>query len=73
MAAHDFISRSFVKTITYRLVMIMTNFVTIWLLTGNMQQTFDLWSVITVTGTIIYFIHERVWSHIMWGKRVVKR
>ncbi len=60
--------RTLVKTITYRVVITIMIFTVSWLLTGKLADAAAITGVSAVLSTIIYYIHERVWNAIDWGK-----
>ncbi len=62
-------TRSIIKTLTYRLVIILSNFIVTYLLTGSFDLATKVASVTFVVNTGIYFFHERVWNSIRWGKK----
>jgi uncharacterized membrane protein len=64
----EHIKRSLVKTITYRIFIVISTFIITFWITGRIDLT--LWVTITanLTNTVLYFIHERIWNHIHWGK-----
>ncbi len=65
--------RSLVKTVTYRIVIILMDFTTVSLLTGGKYLIAGGFVIISNTyTTITYYIHERVWEKIRWGRNKVK-
>ena len=62
-------TRSIVKSITYRVLIIISVFIVTFLTTGKLDTTLQITGITTITGIIIYFIHERVWSLIKWGRK----
>jgi len=62
------IKRSLVKTITWRLTGSSATFLISWLLTGNLAVAGSIAVVQIVANTLLYFVHERVWNIINWGK-----
>ncbi len=62
------IKRSLVKTITWRLTGSGATFLISWLLTGNLAVASSIAVVQIVANTLLYFVHERVWNIINWGK-----
>ena len=62
------IKRSLVKTITWRLTGSGATFLISWLLTGNLSVAGSIAVVQIVANTLLYFVHERVWNIINWGK-----
>jgi len=60
--------RSLAKTVTYRLISSAIGFVVVWMLSDNVKTgaMFSLAEVIY--KPLQYYIHERVWQHVKWGK-----
>ena len=65
--------RSVVKTISYRLVILILDFVSIYLFTGKVKVAFGFMIVSNIYTTIGYFFHERIWDKIKWGKTGYKK
>lgn len=65
--------RSLIKTISYRILIIVCNGLIILWYTGELQTTLDFIGISSIVSTIIYFFHERVWNHIHWGKTDIKK
>ena len=61
--------RSAVKAITYRLVIVVLDFLSIYLLTGKPQVALGFMVVSNVYTSVVYFAHERVWSRIRWQQQ----
>lgn len=62
-------ARSIFKAISYRLLIIISVFIIIYWQTGKIEMAASITGITTVTGTIIYYVHERVWSKVKWGKK----
>lgn len=60
--------RSVVKAIVYRCLIIVSIFAITYFETGKLQDALSITGITAVTGTIIYYLHERVWSSISWGR-----
>lgn len=60
--------RSLVKAITFRLVIVFTNVILVYLLTKRHDLTSGVVISQTILNTLIYIAHERVWNRIHWGK-----
>ncbi|HTY43927.1 MAG TPA: DUF2061 domain-containing protein [Patescibacteria group bacterium] len=60
--------RSLVKTLTYRAAIIILDFVAVSLLTGKYTIAVIFVVVSNLYTSIAYFIHERIWAKIKWGK-----
>lgn len=65
---HDHWKRSLVKTITYRLIIVVMIFIISHWVTQDTKQAIIITSWNTVLATIIYYLHERFWSRIKWGR-----
>jgi uncharacterized membrane protein len=59
--------RSVVKAITYRGVIVVLDFVVIYLLTGKVATAAGFMIISNIYTTVAYFLHERVWSGLKWG------
>jgi uncharacterized membrane protein len=59
--------RSVVKAITYRIIILCLDFLTIYLFTGEVRVALGFMIVSNIYTTIGYFLHERAWSRIHWG------
>lgn len=67
----DHHGRSVVKTITYRILIIVSHGVVMYVMTGDVESTLTVTGATSIVSTLIYFFHERVWNHIHWGKHEV--
>ncbi len=60
--------RSLTKAITFRTLILCSDAVVIFLITHRWDTTFGLVVATNLASTTIYFIHERMWSRISWGR-----
>ncbi len=62
-------SRSFVKALSYRIWGTLSSFVVAFVLTGSAELSglIAFWE--TVVKVFIYYIHERGWNFIKWGRK----
>lgn len=61
--------RSFAKSLTWRVVALITTFVTLYALSKDINMA-TLATVITNTVNFVaYYYHERVWNAVTWGKQ----
>ena len=61
-------SRSIAKTISWRLTGSLSTFVISYLILGSFLIA-GLIAIVQVTAnTILYYIHERIWNKIHWGR-----
>ncbi len=63
---YDFASvdRALVKTITYRLLIIVLDFTVVYLLTGRLDVATGFMLISNVYTTVAYYLHERAWDKI---------
>lgn len=61
-------TRSVVKAIIYRVIIIISIFVIAYATTRRLADTASITGLTAISGTIIYYIYERVWSRIKWGR-----
>ena len=60
--------RSLAKTITYRLISSAIGFLVVWVLSDDIK-TGAMFSIAElVYKPLQYYIHERIWQRIKWGK-----
>lgn len=62
--------RSLVKAVTFRALILCSDAVVIYLITRRVDQTAGLVVATNLASTTLYFIHERIWSRIQWGRAV---
>jgi len=67
MPRSDLVKRSVVKAVTYRVVIMVLDFTTIYLFTKTLTVAFGFMIASNVYTTIAYFGHERLWARIKWG------
>lgn len=61
-------TRSVLKAVTFRIAIIISDSVIIYALTRRFDVTLGVIAFSNLSSTILYFLHERVWNHISWGK-----
>jgi uncharacterized membrane protein len=61
--------RSFVKSVTFRILVICSDLVVIYILTRKVSDTIAITIFTNIASTIFYFLHERLWNNITWGKQ----
>ena len=62
------VRRTIVKTTTYRTIIIILDFVAVYLFTGQLKIAVGYTIVSNIYTTLAYFLHERIWTGIQWGK-----
>jgi uncharacterized membrane protein len=69
MSTKEKATRSLAKAISYRILIIILDFTVIYLLTRRFDIAFGFMIISNVYTTIAYFIHERIWNKIKWGRK----
>lgn len=70
--AQETLSRSVAKTVTYRVVIMILDFSTLYLFTGKVKIAVGFMVVSNVYTTVAYLLHERIWDRVRWGKTIYK-
>jgi uncharacterized membrane protein len=61
-------ARSVVKAVSWRFVGSLDTFVLSLLVTGKLQYAVSIASVEALTKIVLYYLHERAWRLIRWGR-----
>lgn len=64
----EHIKRSLVKAVTYRTIILIADGFIIFALTHRYDLALGVVLISNVSSTILYFVHERIWNHIEWGR-----
>jgi uncharacterized membrane protein len=60
--------RSIAKTITYRLLILISTYLVIDHFVNNQGTSLKLTIITNIFSTLIYFFHERAWNFTNWGR-----
>ncbi len=60
--------RSIVKSVSWRIIGTIDTVVISWLVTGEITLALSIGSVELFTKMFLYFLHERLWNAMSWGK-----
>jgi len=71
--AEETLKRSIVKTISYRVVILILDFTSIYLFTGKIKIALGFMLISNIYTTLGYFFHERIWDRIKWGKIIYQK
>lgn len=71
--ATETLTRAIVKTISYRVVILILDFTAIYIFTGQIKIAVGFMIVSNIYTTLGYFFHERIWDKIKWGKIIYKK
>jgi len=66
---HEITMRSFLKTLSWRIVGTLDTILIAFLITGKVEQALSIGFVEWGTKMFLYFFHERAWNRISWGKK----
>ncbi len=61
------VRRSVVKAITYRIFIMILDFLTIYIFTRTVRIAVGFMIVSNIYTSVGYLLHERVWAHVKWG------
>jgi len=64
----DSIVRSLVKTISWRLTGTFCTFLISFIILGDITASSTIALIQLIFNTIMFYIHERIWNIIKWGK-----
>ncbi len=68
MAFKEKISRSIIKSVTFRLLIILSDAIIIFAITRRYDITVGVIFFSNLSSTLLYFFHERAWNKVHWGK-----
>lgn len=61
--------RSLVKTVTWRITGSTSAMIIAYIVTGSVTVSSTIGVTHLIINTLLYWIHERVWSRVRWGHR----
>lgn len=60
--------RTVSKSVTWRALITINNFMIPYLMTGSWKQAAAFLTIATIINIVIYYSHERLWNMVKWGK-----
>ena len=60
--------RTIAKAITYRILGILWLLIISLLITGSIKETITINGIYHILRIVDFFVHERLWIRISWGK-----
>ncbi len=60
--------RSLIKSFSWRAVGSLDTFLLSLLVTGSAKYAFSIASIEAITKIVLYYVHERVWRLVSWGR-----
>jgi uncharacterized membrane protein len=61
-------NRSIAKTISWRLTGSFSTFMISYLILGSFAVAGSIAVIQVIANTLLYYLHERVWNKINWGR-----
>ena len=68
MVSYAKTKRSLMKAITFRVLILLSDAIVIFVITRRVDITLGLVIATNLVSTTLYFIHERIWDKIRWGR-----
>lgn len=65
--------RSLVKAVSWRLTGTIDTFIISWLITGQIGLASGIALTEIMTKVILFWLHERAWNKINWGKKILDK
>jgi len=66
---HEHAKRSFAKSITFRITIIISDTIIVLALTHRYDLAAGFVILTNLASTLIYYLHERAWAYIHWGRQ----
>jgi len=61
-------SRSLAKSLTWRVVALLTTFITLYALSKDINMATLATIITNGVNFVAYYYHERIWNSVGWGK-----
>ena len=61
-------SRSLIKSLTWRVIALITTFVTLYVLSKDINMATMATVITNAVNFVCYYYHERIWNAVNWGK-----
>jgi len=69
---HENKKRSIIKTISWRILATLTTMSIVYLFTGKLILALSVGGIEAIAKIILYFVHERTWNKINYGRRPIE-
>lgn len=63
--------RSLTKTVAWRVIATLNSFFVLLYFSSIMESNLGKAIIMNITGFFIYYIYERIWNGIKWGKLIL--
>jgi len=64
-------ARSVLKAVSWRTLGTLDTFAISWFMTGRIEIAGSIAGVEVATKIAWYYLHERIWAGVAWGRRLV--
>jgi adenylylsulfate kinase len=61
-------SRSLIKSLTWRVVALITTFISIYAVSGELKVAWLGTLLTNAVNFVLYYLHERAWNKTSWGR-----
>lgn len=61
--------RSITKAFSWRITGTLDTIIVSYIITGKVSYALSIGGIEVVSKFILYFIHERIWNKIKWGRK----
>jgi len=72
MSYYDHHKRTLAKSIGYICLTVMADWIVTLIVTQRINLSLEVTLYTNLVGLVIYFVHERAWNHIHWGKSKIE-
>lgn len=62
-------TRTIIKAIIWRVIATFITWGTVYYYTRKLSESIELTIVAAVIGITVYYIYERIWNRVQWGKK----
>lgn len=64
--------RSLIKSLIYRALAIIGTSILSWIITRDIKETISITIAVQAFLIILYYLNERLWNKIYWGREIKK-
>jgi len=58
---------------TFRVVAVTTDIFVVYFFTRNVSLSLGIALASNLASTLLYYVHERAWNRVEWGKEEIKK
>lgn len=63
--------RSWAKAISFRIIATIATVIIVFIITGNLSLASVIGGMDMIIKLFLYYLHERAWGKIIWGKNLI--